>query len=149
MILHLEREYWPGGTIGTLTIEGFRIGRSIEWPWYRNHPQNSCIPEGLYPLEKAFDASKGWYLRVKNVPGREDISILPATDIKKLKPGNIAPVNRALGECRGIKSKHMFEKLKEILFQAMAQEEVFLELRSSPDKALNLAQYQRKVAWIS
>ncbi|UCS95047.1 hypothetical protein KZP23_08565 [Echinicola marina] len=149
MILHLDREYWPGGTIGTLTIEGFKVGRSIEWPWHRNNPQTSCIPEGLYLLEKEFESSKGWHIRLKNVPGREHVSILPATDIKKLSPGNIAPVKRAIGEYKGIQSKHLFEKIKELLYQAMNQEEVFLEIRSSPDKALNLSQYQRKIAWIN
>ncbi|GAB3654945.1 DUF5675 family protein [Echinicola sediminis] len=148
MILHLEREYWPGGTQGTLTIEGFKISRSIEWPWHRNNPKTSCIPEGIYPLEKVYSDCHQWHLDLKNVPGRMNISILPATDIIGLLPGNIAPVSRVMGESRGKQSRQTFEKLKEILFQAMAREEVLLEIRSSPDKALNLAQYQRKVAWI-
>jgi hypothetical protein len=56
----------------------------------------------------------------------------------------IAPVSRLVGEGRGSQSKHAFEKLKEVIYAILDQkEDALLEIRSFPDAALNLVQFER------
>ncbi|WP_143959499.1 DUF5675 family protein [Litoribacter populi] len=144
MKIHLEREYWPGGTNGTLTVEDFKIGQTIERPWKRNQQNVSCIPEGIYPLVKRYSEKWDWHIEVQNVPNRSLILIHPANDALKQLEGCIAPVSRFTGEGKGSQSKLAFEKLKELVFQVIdSGEEVLLEIRSYPDAALNLVQFEQ------
>lgn len=146
MILHLEREYWPSGTNGTLKIEDYLICHTIEKPWARNTP-NSCIPEGIYPLERCYDEQFGWHIKVVGVAGRPDVRIVPGTNFGTIPPGNILPVARLLGEGKGSQSRHAFEKLKEIIYSIIDQkQQPLLEVRSYPDAALNLVQYE--LSWM-
>ncbi|MBT0812845.1 hypothetical protein KIH41_16280 [Litoribacter ruber] len=144
MKIHLEREYWPGGTNGTMTIEDFKLCHTIELPWKRNEKEFSCIPEGVYVLEKRFSERHGWHIALKDVPGRSLILIHSANNAGKELKGCIAPVTKLKGEGIGLQSRHAFEKLKEMIYSVIdGGEEVILEIRSYPDAALNLVQYER------
>ena len=146
MKLHLEREYWPAGTNGTIKIDDYRICHTIEKPWGRNTP-NSCIPEGIYTLERAYDEQFGWHMKVSGVSGRPDISIVPGSSFETIPAGNILPVSRHVGEGKGSQCRLAFEKLKELIYAIMDQDEqVLLEIRSYPDAALNLVQYE--LSWM-
>lgn len=142
MIFHIEREYWPAGTNGTLSIEGMKICKTVELPWKRNDKDASCIPEGTYRLAKVFSEKRGWHLKVLAVAGRSDILICPARNVGKDWKGNIVPVIRTVGEGKGTRSRKAFEKFKEIVYAALEdRQEVLLEIKSYPDAALNLARY--------
>ena len=88
----LERRLDDGyGTFGRLfNPAGEEIGRIVEKPWRNNIKKDSCIPEGIYPLEY-YPAGKRFYpkyrkifakqgnekgmIQVMNVPGRTHILI--------------------------------------------------------------------------
>ena len=142
MLLHLEREYWPGGTNGTIRIEGYKVCHTVERPWNRNSP-DSCIPEGIYQLQREYNETWGWHLSIENVSGRGKVLILPDNCPVDREP-KIAPVSRLVGEGRGSQSKHAFEKLKEVIYSILDQkQDALLEIRSFPDAALNLVQFER------
>lgn len=146
MIFLLERDYWPHGTNGTIKVDGFKLGYMIERPWNRNEP-DSCIPEGIYPLRKQYDESLQLHILTLDVPGRGEMKIIPSNNIQKEAPGYIVPVSKLKGEGKGSQSRLAFEKFKEMVYSVMDQnEEVLLEVRSLPDSALNLAQYE--MSWM-
>ncbi|WP_235893426.1 DUF5675 family protein [Litoribacter populi] len=145
--LHLEREYWPAGTNGTLTLDDYKLGKFIELPWRRNRPNVSCIPEGVYKLTKRYSEKWGWHVEVKDVPNRSLILIHPANDALQHLRGCLAPVSKITGEGKGSQSRVAFEKFKEMVYAAIdGGEEVILEIRSYPDAALNLSQYE--LSWM-
>ena len=142
MLLHLEREYWPGGTNGTIRIEGYKVCHTVERPWNRNSP-DSCIPEGIYQLQREYNETWGWHLSIENVSGRGKVRILPDNH-HATSELRISPVSRLVGEGRGSQSKHAFEKFKEVVYAILDQkEDALLEIRSFPDAALNLVQFER------
>ncbi|WP_373521222.1 DUF5675 family protein [Aquiflexum sp.] len=145
MKFHLEREYWPGGTNGTITIEGYKICHTIELSWKRNN-SGSCIPEGTYTLRKEFSEEWGWHILLLDAQGWGNIPILPQKD-KMCKLPVIVPVVSLIGEGRGSYAKTAFEKFKEIVCNALeSEEQILLEIKSYPDAALNLAQYE--MSWM-
>lgn len=147
MKLHLEREYWPGGTNGTITIDGHKICHTIEKPWRRNTSPESCIPEGVYNLKREFSEKWGWHIVIEQVPGRGEVRFLPRNWKSTELPDCIIPVAAIKGEGVGIQSKHAFEKLKDLVFSILnEQEQVLLEIRSYPDAALNLVHYE--LSWM-
>lgn len=77
--LILSRTYDTKETRGTLIIfdgdkELFRC-KCLELPWLNNQRSISCIPEGLYDVEKYSDSKHPNTFWVKNVPGRDGILI--------------------------------------------------------------------------
>lgn len=55
----LERfAYTPMGTFGRLNINGWEC-YTVERPWHNNQPFISCIPEGIYTLQKTVTPSHG------------------------------------------------------------------------------------------
>lgn len=145
MLLHLEREYWPGGTNGTIRVEGFRICHTVEQPWNRNSP-NSCIPEGISQLHREYNEQWGWHLFIRDASGRGTVRILPES-VPSGKEPKISPVCKLTGEGKGTQSKLAFEKFKEFVYSIIDQNEnAMLEIRSFPDAALNLVQFER--AWM-
>lgn len=82
----LERfSYAPDGTFGRLKLPNGRLFFTCERPWLSNKPFESCIPDGIYTLEKrrspvvertsGGDYLEGW--EVTHVPGRTYIMIHP------------------------------------------------------------------------
>lgn len=79
----LERAYTDSATIGKMTMPSGTVFDTIELPWKDNKSSVSCIPEGLYRLNKRASGvvnrtSKGKYTagwEVANVKGRTYIMI--------------------------------------------------------------------------
>ena len=141
MMVQLEREYWPGGTNGTIRVEGFKICHTVEHPWNRNS-SNSCIPEGIYQLHREYNEEWGWHLCIKDVSGRGTVRVLPETVSSGQEP-KISPVLKLTGEGKGTQSKLAFEKFKELVYAIIDQnQDALLEIRSFPDAALNLVQFE-------
>lgn len=82
----LERfSYAPDGTFGRLFLPNGQKFYTVELPWKGNKQRESCIPDGIYTLEKRVspvvqrtsggDYERGW--EVTHVPGRTYIMIHP------------------------------------------------------------------------
>jgi Family of unknown function (DUF5675) len=131
MELELIRQYSPNGTNGEVRCGGNLICFSIELPWLLNQHNVSCIPEGRYELTRQFHPKYGDHLRVMSVPGRDGILIHPASDAKRDLRGCIAPVSGLIGPGKGTQSRLANEKLKALVFEALArQEKVFITIKS-------------------
>jgi hypothetical protein len=61
--------YHPQGTLGKIELED-EVFWTIERPWLDNRPNVSCIPIGLYPMERRVSPRFGetWYM--PDVPDR-------------------------------------------------------------------------------
>lgn len=89
MIAILERyAYMPGVTLGRLVIGGFSC-YTLERPWYSNKPEESCIPEGFYTVNRTDSPTYGITYEIV-VPDRTHILFHPANWVHQLK-GCIAP----------------------------------------------------------
>lgn len=82
-VIRLERAYTDTATIGKMYMPSGTVFDTIELPWEHNKPSISCIPEGVYKLNKRASgvvnrSSKGKYTagwEVANVAGRTYIMI--------------------------------------------------------------------------
>jgi hypothetical protein len=87
----LKRDYkGTDCTLGKLYF-GEDFVETLELPWKDNEPRVSCIPEGIYEVERTYSPSfkrKLWL--VKNVPNRSGIRIHSANYVSQLL-GCIAP----------------------------------------------------------
>ena len=131
MVLVLNRTYFPEGTQGALEWNGTIVCYTIELPWLHNQQRASYIPEGEYVLQKRFSPKFQWHLHLKNVPGRDLILIHPANDAKKELLGCIATVTLHTGIGKGSFSRKASEKIKAIVYKALANtEEVKIIIQS-------------------
>ena len=90
MILTLTRfAYCENHTAGRTYFDDFRLA-TIERPWLGNKPFKSCIPPGMYPMERRSSAKFGDHYHVLDVPERSLILIHPANYASELQ-GCIAP----------------------------------------------------------
>lgn len=127
MELLLEREYYPSGTNGILSIEEEFCCFTIELPWLDNRRMKSCIPEGRYPMALRFSDRHQWHLLVKNVPGRSLILIHKANNALQQLKGCIAPVMQVCGAGIGKHSKVAFGRLMQKVRDAIGKsEEIWL-----------------------
>lgn len=87
----LKRDYkGTNCTLGKLYF-GEDFVETLELPWKDNAPKISCIPEGIYDVEKTYSpAFKKDLWLIKNVPGRSGIRIHSANYVSELL-GCIAP----------------------------------------------------------
>lgn len=119
MDVTIERNYAPGGTNGTLLIDGEKVCHTIELPWLDNRRQVSCIPEGTYRLEKRTSAKYGRHILVRGVPGRSLILLHPANNAKTELRGCIAPVTVLTAPGMGLKSRLAFEMVRDAVYEAI------------------------------
>jgi hypothetical protein len=127
----LKRTYFPEGTQGVLEWNGTIVCYTIELPWLGNQKRISCIPEGEYILQKRFSPKFQWHLHLKNVPGRDLILIHPANDAKMELLGCIAPVTLHTGIGKGSSSRKALDKLKAVVYKALAyDEEIKIRIQS-------------------
>lgn len=128
MELELIRRYEPDGTNGELYM---KVCNTIELPWLQNQRNISCIPEARYELKKQYFEKYGHHLVVADVPGRAGILIHPASVASRDLKGCIAPVTNIIGPGRGNLSRDANEKLKALVFEALARnEKVFITIKS-------------------
>jgi hypothetical protein len=62
MVLVLHRTYFPEGTQGMLLLNGELICYTIELSWIQNSINISCVPEGLYTLQKRYNPRFKYHL---------------------------------------------------------------------------------------
>lgn len=134
MEVQLLRRYFPSGTNGKFVVDGKEICRSIELPWLQNRRNVSCIPEGVYQLQKRHTEKRGWHLFLPLVEHRDGILIHPANNALKELKGCIAPVSSCTGDGQGSASRKATEKLQNLLFEALDRgEEVYLTIQKSTE----------------
>lgn len=130
MELVLTRSYYKDGTNGTICCEGETICHTIELPWKNNRPCFSCIPEGVYELEKRYNYHRGEHLLVTNVPDRDLILIHPANNAGQQLLGCIAPVTKLTGEGKGSQSQLATNLLYREVNLRIDREQVWLRITS-------------------
>jgi len=132
MKLELIRSYFPNGTNGILQNSKGFICYTIELPWLNNEVRKSCIPEGKYVLVKRYSQKFGRHILLKDVPKRTFILMHPANNAKKELLGCIAPVTSLGGAGIGWESRKAFNKVKDLVYQAIDKgETVTLEIKSA------------------
>lgn len=140
MVLVLNRTYFSEGTQGVLEWNGTIVCYTIELPWLGNQKRISCIPEGEYVVQKRFSPKFQWHLHLKNVPGRDVILIHPANEARTELLGCLAPVTLHTGIGKGSSSRKALEKLKVIVYKALAyNEEVKIKIQSNPSTPIRSA----------
>ena len=128
--LKLHRKYGAEGTNGSISYNGEHICHSIELPDRNNVPRISCIPIGLYRLEKRKYQRHGEQIGIPNVLGREAILIHAANNAKEELLGCIAPVTELTGEGQGIGSGKALARLKALVYCLWDMgDEVYLSIR--------------------
>lgn len=123
MQLTLSRTYHQNGTNGQLYTNEVFLCYTIELPWLTNQRQRSCIPEGLYKLEKRWSQHFGSHYQLMDVPGRDLILIHPANNALKELKGCIAPVSYIIGEGKGSFSRLAFKSLSCLLDETFEKNE--------------------------
>ncbi|MGV0918757.1 DUF5675 family protein [Empedobacter falsenii] len=130
MEIILNRVYLPEGTNGILWLQQQQLCFTIELPWRFNQSNNSCIPEGKYPLKKRYSQRFGWHILIDKVPQRGLILFHPANHAQKELRGCIAPVTSLTGEGKGVDSRTAFIRLRTIVYAYLARgEEVYLKIQ--------------------
>jgi hypothetical protein len=73
-VLTLSRSYLSDRVVGILHHkEGLHLN-TLERPWVNNHPNISCIPEGIYHVKRDKEGKHKYY-SVRNVEGRTAIEL--------------------------------------------------------------------------
>lgn len=147
MNLVLTREYWPGGTNGTLTLQSKILGVTIEPKAPHFGSGMSCIPEGVYTLSlKIVGEIKKIILTNSGSNGPSVVRSEPELGVEQLHC-NIVLVSEITGEGRGTPSVKAWNHLLIQIAQALGKgEKATLEIRSYPENALNLTYHQ--IAWM-
>ena len=130
MELELIRTYHTGGTNGAVYLNNLLQCYTIELPWKNNEHKVSCIPEGKYAIRKRFNRKFGAHFMVMDVKDREDILIHPANNALKELEGCIAPVTELTGEGEGSDSRIALEGLKQVTYDILEKETVFIIIKS-------------------
>lgn len=71
IVLTLARSYLEHKTVGVLSGKGIEF-KTLERPWLNNTPSSSCIPEGVYQVNRDNDGRFKYY-EVQGVEGRTNI----------------------------------------------------------------------------
>lgn len=123
MVLELTRTYFPEGTNGILKCEGKVVCKTIELPWKNNVRRVSSIPEGKYFIKKRYSSKFGWHMEIIGVENRTLILLHPANNALKELNGCIAPVTKLSGPGLGLLSRKAFNRLKDIIYKSLDQNE--------------------------
>ncbi len=62
-------------TVGSLSVGGTEIARTLELPFKDNQNNISRVPAGTYDGFIRADGSKGWRIELKGVPGRTKVQL--------------------------------------------------------------------------
>lgn len=147
MDLVLDREYYPGGTNGTLSLDGKILCKCTEPPAAFFKPDLACFPEGNYELDLIPANHKQRIVLFKCPNGIRSAKPIEVEIGTKTMERNIVPVSEITGEGRGTPSAQAWEDLLHRIGQALQRgEKATLEIRSYPEHALNLTCHQ--IAWM-
>lgn len=126
----IKRNYYEESTHGALFINKQFVCFTIELPWKENKKRISCIPEGIYPLQRRISQKFGNHLLIKDVPGRSLILLHPANNAKQELQGCIAPVMTLNGMGKGMDSKRALNSLLMHYQDALeTEEDVYLSIK--------------------
>jgi hypothetical protein len=146
MQLVLNREYWPGGTNGILTLQSETVSVTIEPKATHFGSGLSCIPEGVYALRLEMGGGEKIFLTNAGPNGRRAGQSDPELGVEQLHR-NIVLVSEITGEGRGVPNRDAFKQLVSLIGQALGKgERATLEIRSYPEAALNLTYHQ--IRWM-
>lgn len=147
MELVLSREYWPGGTNGTLKLNSKILAETVEPKAPHFGSGVTCIPEGVYTLRMEVVGDIRKILLTKS--GLENRTVRrskPQLGVEQLQD-NIVLVSEITGEGRGVPCIKSWNHLLNLIDQALGKGEMAtLEIRSCPESALNLTYHQ--IAWM-
>ncbi|WP_026969314.1 DUF5675 family protein [Algoriphagus terrigena] len=143
----LTREYWPGGTNGSLSYNGKILCATAELPSACFHPSMACLPEGVYELDLVQSSSEQQIAVFQNsgshkskIPRKAELGL---TQLHR----NIVLVSEITGEGRGVPGREVFQNLTSLIGQTLGKgEKATLEIRSCPECALNLTYHQ--IQWM-
>lgn len=111
MDLFLHRTHFRAGTNGMLFHKQHFICFCMELPLCSNQGANSCIPDGVYELERCYSLEFGHHIRVKKVPERCGILFRSSIAAGENSSGAIIPVLRLEGIGKGSGSKEALHKV--------------------------------------
>jgi len=118
-LITLKRTQWDDyGTFGSLLDDnGDILCVTVELPWKDNHPQESCIPAGVYNVIPHNSPAHPDTWEITNVPGRSEILIHNANWPDELRGcvgvgKAISTINGQLGVTSSVET---LDKLREIL----------------------------------
>lgn len=111
MDLFLHRTHFRAGTNGMLFHKQHFICFCIELPLCCNQGDNSCIPDGVYELERCYSLEFGHHIRVRHVTERCGILFRPGTTVRDDLAGSIIPVEQLTGIGKGYGSKAALHKV--------------------------------------
>lgn len=143
----LTREYWPGGTNGSLSYNGKILCATAELSAACFHSSMACLPEGLYELDLVQSSSEQQIVVFKNSGShKSEIRRKAELGLTQLHR-NIVLVSEITGEGRGVPSREAFQNVTSLIGQASGKgERASLEIRSCPECALNLTYHQ--IRWM-
>mgnify|MGYP003417301552 CR=1 FL=1 len=73
MLCLYRTRHTPTETLGVLVFAGIPLAFTLEPPWKNNETDVSCIPTGVYPIEKFFHEKFGQTLHIAHVSDRTGI----------------------------------------------------------------------------
>ena len=111
MDFFLFRTHFRAGTNGMLFHKQHFICFCMELPLCCNQGDNSCIPDGVYELERCYSLEFGHHIRVKKVPDRCGILFRSSIAAEENSSGAIIPVLRMEGIGKGSGSKEALHKV--------------------------------------
>lgn len=111
MDLFLHRTHFRAGTNGMLFQKQHFICFTVELPWRCNEQNTSCIPDGVYELERCYSLEFGHHIRVKKVPERCGILFRSSIAAGDCSSGAIIPVLRLEGIGKGSGSNEALHKV--------------------------------------
>jgi hypothetical protein len=111
MDFFLFRTHFRAGTNGMLFHKQHFICFCVELPWRCNEENTSCIPDGVYELERCYSLEFGHHIRVKKVPERCGILFRCAIASGNDSSGAIVPTLRLEGVGKGSGSKEALHKV--------------------------------------
>jgi hypothetical protein len=105
-------------TVGSLTIGGSEIARTLELPFKDNLENVSRVQAGTYDGFIRTDGTKGWRIELKNVPNRTNVQLHVGNYTKDtegcvLLGLDVSTANTSTGTtCAVVKSKEAFSALQ-------------------------------------
>lgn len=133
MEIILHRLYLPEATHGIIQHQGTTICFMLELPWAGNQRSISCIPEGVYKIQRRYSPRFKEHFELLDVPNRTAILIHPANNAQRDLRGCLAPVSQFLAPGWGDRSKIAMSKLFGLIESALLREGVVLKIQTATD----------------